>query len=274
MSRVIFFVGILTASMGCSAASQRGNANTGGANTGGTNVGAAHSGGATGSASTTSALGGNTRTTTEVSIEELDDGSYRCTPPGAGPFAGVLYNHGGMGSMIGGDMSGTCAALAAAGYVGFAKRRRETMPLEGHLDDVLAGLDTLRESPRVDPERLGIMGFSRGALLALQTSLERPDQLDACIIMAPAPGAGQLKDTLTDVSAFAAKALLLVAENDIAAPANHVQTATDVHTALKQAGKDSLLVVLPPFPGNGHNLFFEIRNEYWPNVLELFAQTL
>ena len=32
----------------------------------------------------------------ELSVVSLDDGSTLCTPPGPGPFPGVLYNHGGL----------------------------------------------------------------------------------------------------------------------------------------------------------------------------------
>ena len=34
----------------------------------------------------------------------LDDGSYVCRPAGLGPFPVVLYNHGGKGNEVGGDL--------------------------------------------------------------------------------------------------------------------------------------------------------------------------
>ena len=43
-----------------------------------------------------------------------DNGSFLCTPDGTGDFPAVLYNHGGLGLAVGGDLEGTCRALAGA----------------------------------------------------------------------------------------------------------------------------------------------------------------
>ena len=61
------------------------------------------------------------------------EGSYLCTPDGEGPFPGVLYNHGGKGNAIGGDLEGTCLALAEAGYIAYSKQRSLTLEITGHL---------------------------------------------------------------------------------------------------------------------------------------------
>ena len=50
-------------------------------------------------------------------VEALPDGSYRCRPGGAGPFAGILFNHGGVGNAVGGDLEGVCRSFAEIGYV-------------------------------------------------------------------------------------------------------------------------------------------------------------
>lgn len=55
-------------------------------------------------------------------VDIITDGdSFLCVPAGAGPFPGVLYNHGGRGQVIGGDLEGTCRALAEAAIPGLRK---------------------------------------------------------------------------------------------------------------------------------------------------------
>ena len=108
-----------------------------------------------------------------------------CRPAGNGPFPAVIYNHGGLGTTIGGAPSETCTALAKEGYVGFSPIRRPTRSLYGHLDDVMAALDYLRGLPSVDRGRMGIMGFSRGGMLTYQAATRKKD-FKAVVIMATA----------------------------------------------------------------------------------------
>ncbi len=204
-------------------------------------------------------------------VTKLDDGSYVCTPSGQGPFPSVLYNHGGLGTAVGGDLRGTCMALAEEGFLARSEKRSETVPLAGHLDEVLDGLDTLRSHEKADRSRIGIMGFSRGGLLTLQAAIAQPRDVHAILIFAPAPGITTLQETLIDVSPILAPTSLYVSENDTF-PANHVQLSRDVEDALRAAEKDVTLTLYPPFENNGHRLFFEIRDIYWDDVIN-FLQT-
>ncbi len=103
-------------------------------------------------------------------VEALPDGAYRCRPGGAGPFAGILYNHGGLGDAVGGDLEGVCRSFAEIGYIAWSQRRPSSMSLNGQLESVLEGFEALRAETTVDPNRLGIIGFSRGGLLTLQAA--------------------------------------------------------------------------------------------------------
>lgn len=138
---------------------------------------------------------------------------YLCTPSGAGPYPGVVYNHGGLGTTIGGAPEETCTALAQDGFVGFSPIRRQTISLDGHLDDVLAGADYLKNLSYVDRNRLGIMGFSRGGLLTYMASTVRSD-FKAVISTAPAPAGNTLASYLPEAWKVTAPVLILVAEND------------------------------------------------------------
>ena len=60
------------------------------------------------------------------SIFENGGYTYISKPVGQGPFPGVLYSHGGLGGAIGGDLRGTCIALAQEGYICWAQLRTDT----------------------------------------------------------------------------------------------------------------------------------------------------
>jgi len=150
--------------------------------------------------------------------------------------------------------------------VAYSKKRRETVPLEGHLDDVVAGSQALMGTPSVDVERLAIVGFSRGGLLALQAALLLPDLWDAVILMAPAPANNTLAETLNDVSALAAPVLLQVSENDLF-QSDHVQLVADIEAALVAAEKPFESILYPPFGEDGHEMFWEVRDPYWPDLV-------
>lgn len=202
----------------------------------------------------------------EVTVVKFEDGSIECRPVGDGPFPAVLYNHGGLGTAVGGDLMGTCVALAEAGYYARSELRPQSISLDGQLEDVLSGLDQLRSNPDVDSDQIAIAGFSRGGLLALQAAVERPGQIDSVLLFAPAPGKGAMTELLEDISAIEAPVEILIAENDDLLP-----LARDVEAALADAGKDVELTVYPEYGDDGHELFFEVRESYWNDVLEILS---
>ena len=130
------------------------------------------------------------QTSGELTVESLSDGSSRCRPPGTGPFAGILYNHGGL--------EGVCRSFAEIGYVAWSQRRPNSMSLNGQLESVLEGFEALRAETSVDPNRLGILGFSRGGLLTLQAAISLGGAVRSIVICAPAHGNGTLESTLAD----------------------------------------------------------------------------
>ncbi|MDP6349926.1 MAG: dienelactone hydrolase family protein [Chloroflexota bacterium] len=207
------------------------------------------------------------------STDPHPDGSFTCRPAGRGPFPAVLYSHGGRHGAVGGDLKGTCEALAEAGYLAHAERRPDNDNWAIQLDDALSGLDELLEHPDTDTARVGVMGFSRGGLLTLQMAIARPGDIQATILMAPAHGMTRMEETLTDVSDIDAPVLLLVSENDTL-QADHASIIEDVEAALLAAEKAVELIVYPPYGNDGHTLFFEVRDPYWPDVLDFFDKRL
>lgn len=215
-----------------------------------------------------------------ASVDTLADNSYVCRPAGISPFPAVLYNHGGLAMVVGGNLLETCTALASAGYLARSEQRplSDSPSIVGHLDEVINALTELRSHPDADTSRIGIMGYSRGGLLALHTALQRPADLHAIILMAPAPGGGPttMDNALEDVSPIAAPVRLLVSENDgpPAQKADHVDICQQIKTKLQDAQKEVELTIYPPFRDDGHELFFEVESIYWPDVLSFFSQHL
>ena len=207
----------------------------------------------------------------EVTVEELSDGSYVCRPAGVGPFPVVLYNHGGLGTIVGGDLAGTCRSLAEAGYLARSEKRQETRQLTGHLEEVLAGLKRLRSHPDADASRVGVMGFSRGGLLTLQAAIAQPENIHAVVLMAPAQGKSAMERTLRQVSPIDDPVRVFVSEND-QTQANHVQISHDVEDALSAAGKDVDLTIYPPYGDDGHKLFFLVQEPYWSDLIAFFDE--
>lgn len=199
---------------------------------------------------------------------ELRLKGHLCKPDGAGPFPAVVYHHGGFGEVIGGAPEETCRALAKVGFVGFSPIRRKEISLDGNLQDALAAMDHVKELSFVDQNRLGILGFSRGGLLALIAATRRSD-LKAVVLMAPAPGRGHLGRVLSEVGKVSTPVIIMVSENDTV-QADHVGLAYQVKGALESAGKPVQFILYPTYQRDGHRMFFEV-GAYWKDV-ESFLQ--
>lgn len=78
------------------------------------------------------------------------------------------------------DMKGICLDLAQRGYFAVSAhyQRLEDLSNENPLipwrsaEDVLSAYEHLRRHPRVDPDRIGLLGFSRGRIVSLQIAAE------------------------------------------------------------------------------------------------------
>ena len=219
----------------------------------------------------------------QVNLDSIPDGSsytYIASPIGSGPFPAVLYNHGGLDTVVGGDIRGTTIALAQAGFFARGEKRQETASITGHLTEVLNALDSLRADPRADTNCVGIMGFSRGGLLTLQACSLAYNKVNAVISMAPANAANQLNTLVQNVALIDDPVLLLVTNNDTF-QGTHVLWAQMVHDSLISAGKTSNIIVYPDYDedGNmiinanddGHELFSIVQPPYWQDAINFLT---
>ncbi len=101
-------------------------------------------------------------------------------PDRPGKFPAVLI-HPDRGSLAK-DMEGICLALARRGYFAAAadyqrleylEERNPLLPWRSK-EDAVASLEHLYKHPRVNPDHVALLGYSKGAILSLQIASEAP----------------------------------------------------------------------------------------------------
>jgi dipeptidyl aminopeptidase/acylaminoacyl peptidase len=107
-------------------------------------------------------------------------------PAGKGPFPGIVFGHGGVDGLSDSSIR-RCRELAQAGFAVFAPSYRGedgsqgTIEVaKGEINDVLNGLEVFKQDPRLDPNRVAMMGTSHGALIGL-LAVSRSDQFRALV---------------------------------------------------------------------------------------------
>ena len=112
-------------------------------------------------------------------------------PPGVGPFPTVLVHP--EEEATASDMHGVIWDLAARGYVAIAadyRRRiegkyRPSMFAWRSTGDLTLILDAMRAYPEVDRSRIGLLGFSEGAVVSLLMAAHDPDRVKAVVAYYP-----------------------------------------------------------------------------------------
>jgi uncharacterized protein len=101
-------------------------------------------------------------------------------PDGREPLPAILV-HPDRGS-VSSDMEGICLDLARSGYFAVAVHYQRLENLEDEnplipwrsVEEVRVAFEHLQRNPRVDPARIGVLGFSKGAVLSLQVASQEP----------------------------------------------------------------------------------------------------
>ena len=200
---------------------------------------------------------------------EGDMPAHLYEPQGAARLPGVLVLHTVAGP--GPNLEAFAKELAGAGYVtlppdvfalhDFGAEGRTDHPLI--LGDLKGALDFLGAQPRVDPERLGVLGFSFGGRAAVLLAAAHPDRLRAAVVYyaiashaalgRPLDGRAARAEPLSArVGALRAPVLIHHGETDTNVP---VDQARLLHRAMLAAGKSSTLYT---YPGADHLFNFSI----------------
>lgn len=190
-------------------------------------------------------------------------------PEGTARRPGVLVLHTAAGP--GPNLEAFARELATAGYVtltpdvfalhDFGADGRTDHPLiVGDLEGALA---FLARQPRVDPDRLGVVGFSFGGRAAIQLAAAHPAELRAVVVYYAIASHAALGRVLSGraaraeplaarVGALRAPVLIHHGEADRNVP---VEQARLLHRALVAAGKSSTLYT---YPGADHLFNFSL----------------
>jgi len=203
-------------------------------------------------------------------------------PTGTGRLPGVLVFHTAAGP--GPNVEAFARDLAAAGFVtmtpdvfslhDFGPDGRTDHPLV--LGDARGALDHLRAHPRVDPERIGVVGFSFGGRLAFLLTALAPERIRAAVVYyavashqalaRPLSGRAAGAEPLTNRAAeVLAPILIHHGESDGNVP---VDQARLLHRALAAAGKPS---TLHTYPGADHLFNFALGPDvrFYPDSARL-----
>ncbi len=134
-----------------------------------------------------------TITATELTFlsEGLKLKVFMAEPVGSGPFPAVLINHGGGGMEV--TYEQMCTALAKIGYIATAMTFRGYYGSEGSQEygkgevrDILNLVWWLKDNRPVDKNRIGMFGYSRGALNTLLSAEQSEDFRAIAVWAAPA----------------------------------------------------------------------------------------
>ncbi len=177
-------------------------------------------------------------------------------PPGAGPFPAMVAVHG-SGGVNKDQKKHYATALNAAGVAAYFPDsfgpRGVTRTVEDQfavtsrdmIGDAYGALRALAKDPRIAADRIGVMGFSKGGTVTVQSAIERVRRRNAegeetfAVHVAFYPGCGnQFREPRTT-----GRPLLIMvgAKDTYTGPENCVAYAD----AIKKAGSDVRLIVYP-----------------------------
>jgi carboxymethylenebutenolidase len=220
-------------------------------------------------------------------VIETPDGpmeGHFALPAGAQRAPGILVAQEAFG--VNGHIRGVCRKLAEAGYAALAPelyhrqgggivveygdfdRARPllgTLTGDGLTEDLLSALSFLDAHPRVDPARIGIVGFCMGGYVAFLAACRTHVSVAVCFygggIVTPRPKSN-LAPLLPEAERIRCPVLGLFGEEDASIPLSDVEA---IRSSLSALGKEYGIVT---YPGAGHGFFCEERPTYRPEAAD------
>jgi len=221
-------------------------------------------------------------------VGERNHQALFCVPKKAKPpYPAVIFNHGmvvdlhGLSGAIdrGYSLDDFCQAFAGDGFLAFLPVRNGLEVLSTQLAIVLGAYRHVGGMKNVDPRRIAVAGFSRGALLTL-IAARHGLEAKAFVLIAIAPGPNsELAAAGEDVSRVRAPVQILVATGDDRFIVNGSQRLA---AAFRKAGKPVDFHEYPggplnckpgPGPPCAHKLFYTL-GVYWSDVSIFLRKTL
>ncbi|MAE05388.1 MAG: dienelactone hydrolase family protein [Nitrospinota bacterium] len=207
-------------------------------------------------------------------------------PKGTGPHPAVIYNHGGIvrekgystATERGYDMIGYVEAIAEAGYVGFAPVREHLTnedyeaAISGGVKIVKAAIGYLKRHNKVDPSRIGAIGFSEGGLVTLWSAIEGAG-LKTVVLMSPATirdaGKRQLKAAARrpNLQRLKMPVMLTVGTDDN----RSIRRVTERRLTPNMNKLGKTFVRKSDYPGD-HKWFWQVRKDHFSDVTAFLAK--
>ena len=174
-----------------------------------------------------------------------------CVPSGAGPFPAVVIIHGsGARDLALDDFEDVCSKLAEHGYyaefIEYYSQTDAVAPTDLNamaqnfptwLNEVQSGVGVLKKNPAIAPKKVGLMGFSLGAFIALTYGLSYPDDVAAIVDYY-----GGLDPSLLPKVSSMPPVLILHGDGDRIVP---VSLARDLDAALTKADRPHEMKIYP-----------------------------
>lgn len=173
----------------------------------------------------------------------LRDAAHRLASEGYGVVAPDLYYRDGIGALAYDDTERVVEFIRRTVALGDGPHERAKD--ERALADVAAALAALREQPGVDPDRVGVVGFSLGGRLAFQLACRAGAGLGAAVCMY----GGGIASLLDQARALRVATLLLFGGADFSIPEAQVRRIADALSGLE--GPTEVHV----YPGAPHGFF-------------------
>ena len=163
------------------------------------------------------------------------------------------------------DVADFVRGLSDHQFVAIAPMRVEGLDFDSVMQGVLA---YLRTKPDVDMNRIGMIGFSKGAMMALQAAPSMPE-LKAVVAMSPAALARTTRGE-SELPKIQVPVLVTLGQQElqdsIGQNAQH-----DVVEVLQRLGKK--IEFKSSYPGN-HAWFCKVRQEYWSDIIAFLNKQL
>jgi len=221
---------------------------------------------------------------------------FMAKPEGKAPLPAVLVNHGGGGMEI--LYEGMCIKLAEGGYAAAAMTFRGYPGSEGRqeygkgeIEDVLNLVAYLRSQDFIDGGRIGMFGYSRGALNTL-LSCERGGDFRAVVLWAvpvdmvahhalnpfiedliggsphELPQEYRIRSAINFVPSIDCPILIVHGEEDEVIPVKH---AYMLASELERNNKDFLMKI---YPGEGHVFTLQTLQYAWQETVNFLNMYL
>ncbi len=210
---------------------------------------------------------------------------YACAPDSKPPLPAMILIHGAEVHGAGyHDMEQVCGDLAAQGYyaemIEYYAPGEEVVPGEhekirqsfvGWVKKLHDGVGALGKNPAVDPKRIGVMGYSLGAMLALSLGARYSDQVAAVVNYY-----GPVPPSIKEKAATMPPTLIIHGGKDRLVLA---QQSRELDQILTSAGRPHQLKL---YPDADHGFNFEDSNAYdagdtqdaWTVTLDFLAKYL